>query len=380
MSTNFADFHDELRAVARDYLGKIPAAQRDAERDGAAAREADWRQFAESGWLGLEVPDAMDGAGATFAEVAVILEEMGRAATPSAYFGTAVLGVGALDLVDPNAARDDLLRAVASGDARLAVVAGDPGGDAAAGASRFRLEPAAGGFRLSGRAEFVPDAPGADRVLVTALDPESRLVVVDADPNAGGVTVTDQPVLDSTRRLGSVAADGTEIAHASVWRFADDPERSARRLRDRAAIAIACDSLGLAEAMMEATVAYAGVRMQFGRQIGSFQAVKHACADMLVQISVARELLTAAVDAVAGDDPDAWVAVSMAKAHVCGSAVDIVGKAMQLHGGIGYTWESGIHVYLKRAGLNRSLFGSPTEHRKRLAARYVETGSRLAGV
>jgi alkylation response protein AidB-like acyl-CoA dehydrogenase len=122
--------------------------------------------------------------------------------------------------------------------------------------------------------------------------------------------------------------------------------------------------------MLSATVAYAKVRQQFGRPIGSFQAVKHACADMLTQIAVARQLVRTAVDAVADDRPDAGAAAAMAKSYACEAAVRVAGKAMQLHGGIGYTWESGIHVYLKRAALNRSLFGSPAAHRQQLAKRY----------
>ncbi len=122
---------------------------------------------------------------------------------------------------------------------------------------------------------------------------------------------------------------------------------------------------GSARRCSTATVEYAGVRQQFGRPIGSFQAVKHACADMLVQIAVARRLVSAAVDAIA-QGVDASRPASMAKSYAGESAVAIAGKAMQLHGGIGYTWESGIHVYLKRATLNRSLFGSPAAHRRRL--------------
>jgi alkylation response protein AidB-like acyl-CoA dehydrogenase len=123
--------------------------------------------------------------------------------------------------------------------------------------------------------------------------------------------------------------------------------------------------------MLSATVGYAKVRQQFGRPIGSFQAVKHACADMAVSIAVSRRLVEAAVQAIVEDRADAGVAAAMAKSHVCGAAVDVVGKAMQLHGGIGYTWESGIHVYLTRAALNRSLFGSLADHRKELAKRYL---------
>jgi alkylation response protein AidB-like acyl-CoA dehydrogenase len=205
----------------------------------------------------------------------------------------------------------------------------------------FRLERSADGVRLSGRAEFVPDAAGVDRVLVIA-DDDGVAVIVDAC----GLTVTEQPVLDQTRRLAVVVADGVELDEASVWQFDGDPAAAVQRLRDRAAVAVACDSLGLAEAMLAATVDHTSVRHQFGRPIGSFQAVKHACADMLVHTSVARQLVGAAVSAVS-DGADASVATSMAKSYACAAAVDVVGKAMQLHGGIGYTWESGVHVYLK---------------------------------
>jgi alkylation response protein AidB-like acyl-CoA dehydrogenase len=276
--------------------------------------------------------------------------------------------VGALDLLAPSPGRDALLGLVASGD-RVVTVALPTGDDDAVG---FRLERG----RLHGRAAFVPDAPGADRLLVPAHHPDAGLVV--AVVHAGGeappgLDVVVQPVLDVTRRLGLVTADGIEVPDAAVWRFAGDPAASVRRLLDRGALAVAADSLGLAEAMLDATVAYAGVRHQFGRPIGSFQAVKHACADMLVQVSVGRELLAAAVTAVVDEpaSPATSAAVAMAKSYLGGAAVDVVGKALQLHGGIGYTWESGIHVHLKRAALNRSLFGSPRAHRRRLAQRYV---------
>lgn len=339
MTSEFAELHDELRAVARNLLGR-------------SGSDVDWGQIAGAGWLGLEIEDAFGGAGASFVETAIVLEELGRAAAASRYLGT-VLAVGALTALSRNDSRDGLLSGISTGAVTAALVT-DP----------FRLERAATGIRLSGRADFVPDAVGADHLLVVA-DDGGVVVLVDAS----GLTSTGQPVLDETRRLAAVEADGVEIDPASVWRFDGDPATAVRRLSDRAAVAMACDSLGLSEAMLSATVEYAGVRQQFGRPIGSFQAVKHACADMLVQISVARQLVTAAAKGVAGGT-DASVAASMAKSYACSAAVDVAGKAMQLHGGIGYTWESGVHVYLKRAALNRSLFGSPAAHRQRLAARY----------
>jgi alkylation response protein AidB-like acyl-CoA dehydrogenase len=177
-------------------------------------------------------------------------------------------------------------------------------------------------------------------------------------------------VLDATRGFARVTAIAAAVDPGSVWRFAGDPEAAVQRLRDRGAVALACDSLGLSVAMLEATVAYAGIRRQFGRPIGSFQAVKHACADMLVQVTLGRELVREAVAALVAGDSDASVAASMAKAHVGAAAVDVAGKAMQLHGGVGYTWESGVHTYLKRATLNRAWLGSPAEHRRRIAVRY----------
>jgi alkylation response protein AidB-like acyl-CoA dehydrogenase len=362
---DLASVRDELRALARDLLRKKPP-----------AAAADWGLFASAGWLGLEVPAFLDGADATFAEVAVIAQELGRAAAAGPYLGAIVLGVGALRVLASCAGRDELLRQAASGDAVPVAVLADgsdglAGAGPAGGAAPFRLARTAHGWRLHGRATFVPDAARASRLLVLASDSAvGEPVVACLDPRAAGLSVTAQPVLDETRSLAVVSADGAAVAEGSVWRFAADPHAAAARLLDRAAVAVACDSLGLAEAMLDATVAYARVREQFGRPIGSFQAVKHACADMLVAVTVSRELVCAAVADITAGAPDAAVTASMAKAYACGAAVDVAGKAMQLHGGIGYTWESGIHVYLKRAALNRALFGSPAAHRQRLAARY----------
>ncbi len=348
-----AELHDELRRVARDLLG--------AGADG----ELDWARVAGAGWLGLEVAERLGGAEATFAEVCVILREMGRAAAVSSYLGTAVLGVGALNLLAGDLARE-LLQQVASGELRLAVAL--PTGDDLS--APFRVEAAGAQLRLHGRADFVPDAVQADRLLLLALDPAGTPVLVVVEPQPGGVEMQEQPVLDATRRFGTAQARGVPVEPEAVLRFHGDPDWAVRRLLDRGAVAIACDSLGSAEAMLDATVAYAGVRQQFGRFIGSFQAVKHACADMLVEVSVGRELLADAVLAVTGPQAGTDVAVPMAKSHLCAAAVDIVGKAVQLHGGYGYTWESGLHVYLKRVILDRSLFGSPQLHRRRISSRY----------
>lgn len=361
--TTFAEYHSELRAVARAMLaGASPL-----NRGGAGSEPADWGAISRSGWLALEVPEELDGTGATFAEVAVVLGEMGATATRSSYLGSAVLGIGALKELWAGEDRDDLLRRAGSGRLTLAVALAtdDPGPSPAP----FRLERSATGLRLHGGAAFVPDAAGADRVLVLARDSGQPVVVV-ADRDDPGLSVSAVEVTDPTRRVASVTADGAPVAESALWRFTGEADEVAWRLFDRAALAVACDSLGLAEAMMNATVDYARARHQFGRPIGSFQAVKHACADMLVEVSVGRELVAAAIAAVADGEADSGLAVARAKSYVCDAAVGVAGKAMQLHGGIGYTWESGVHVYLKRALFNRAWFGSPGWHRRRLAARY----------
>lgn len=341
MSTH-TDLHAELRAVARDLMAK---------------GDLDWPLLVQAGWVGLEAPERCGGAGVSFAEVAVLLDEIGRSAASTAYLGGSVLSVGALTALAPNDSRDELLTAVVSGEVRAAVAL--PADVSAAPLFHFD------GATVTGRAEFVPDAGVADEMLLPATGSGDRTVIVRV-PTAA-LIVQRQPVLDETRDLATVAADAVAVDESAVW---DIGAGAAAALLDRARLAVACDSLGLAEAMLEATVSYAGMREQFGRAIGSFQAVKHACADMLVAVSVSRRLVADAVDAVTAGAPDAGTAVRMAKAHACAGAVDVVGKAMQLHGGIGYTWESGIHVYLKRAALNRSLFGSPAAHRKQLAERY----------
>ena len=341
MTAGHDDLHDELRSVARDLLGKDTV---------------DWPLLVQAGWVGLEAPESCGGAGAGFGETAVILDEIGRAAASTGYLGGAVLAVGALNALQPNASRDDLLSRIAAGETRAAVALPTDGSTA----PTFRFD----GDTVSGQGAFVPDASVADELLLLAEGQTGQMLTIRVPSTA--LDVQRQPVLDETRCLATVSANGIAVDSTSVWNFATEPAR----LLDRARLAVACDSLGLAEAMLAATVSYAQVRHQFGRAIGSFQAVKHACADMLVAVTVGRRLVADAVAAVAAGDPGTTGAVLKAKAHICGAAVEVVGKAMQLHGGIGYTWESGIHVYLKRAALNRSLFGSPAAHRAQLAQRY----------
>jgi alkylation response protein AidB-like acyl-CoA dehydrogenase len=362
-------WHDELRKVARDLLSSPGAAG-----DGGEPATLDWALATQLGWVGLEVPTALGGSGATFAEVAVVVEELGRAACAAPYLGTVVLGVGALVAVEPGPGRDSLLAGIGAGDVRVAV--GLPTGDEAAGDVRpaFGLACDGAGLRLDGEVHFVPDAPDAHRLLVVAADPDGVSVVVSLDPAGRGVAVEPTPVVDGSRSLGTVTAASAPVGDAEVWRFAGDHRAALARLVQRGALAAAVDGVGVAGAMLDATVAYAGARHQFGRPIGSFQAVKHACADMLVQLSLSRELVAVAVGDVVAGSAATGTSVAMAKSHAGAMAVEVAGAAMQLHGGIGYTWASGVPRHLKRATLDRSLFGSPRAHRAALGHRYRAAG------
>lgn len=353
MASEFAELHEQVRAAARQVLATV-----------SPPADVPWAVAASSGWLGLEVTEQLGGAGASFAEVCLICEELGRARVAGPYLGAIVLGAGLLDDLAPSDVRDTLLQQVVEGTSTPVAVI--PASDAEA---QFSLSRNAEGPTLSGCASLVVDASAAGPLLVPAAGPDGDVVVV-VDGSAPGVTVTERPVLDLTRRLADVTVQSTWVDPASVLAYQGDALAASSRLRRRAALAVACDSLGVAEAMLDATVEYVKIREQFGRPIGSFQAVKHACADMLVQITIGRELLLEAIDAVSGNDPAADVAVSMAASFICSAAVEIAGKAMQLHGGMGYTWESGIHLAVKRAALNRSMFGSPSAHRRSLARRY----------
>lgn len=355
MTSKFTEYHEELRATIRRLVGLTPSAF------GALEPPVlDWKALADAGLLGLDVPEPLGGSGATFCEVGVVLEELGRAPAVSPFLGSAVLATSALLLAEPGPGRDELLGNLAAGTRTAALTLN-------AESATYKRPPFLfvrrdEGGELRGRAEKVVDAPQVDRLLCVALQ-ETETVLVATATLADGLVVETHPVVDGTRRLGTVRADGVVTAPAwTLSRGAGD------RLLDLAATAVACDSLGLMGAMLDTTVAYTKARHQFGRPIGSFQAVKHACADMLVAVEMSTALVREALAAHANDVPsgERRAAVARAKSYVGAAAVAVCGKAMQLHGGIGYAWESGIHAYLKRATLNRSLFGSPSEYRRRL--------------
>ena len=310
-----------LRDAARDLLDA--RASTDHVRKVLDAEEGYdpelWREMAAQGWLAIEVPEDVGGLGLGFVEVAVLAEEVGRHVAPAPYISTVL-------------AR----RALATTDWAERLTEGTAVGAVAWGASP------------------VIDAPIAD-VLV---------VVRDSDVTAYDISATKPTrveAMDQTRRMARI--DPTEL-DGGVEVGGDDLVTS---MLDAGATAYAAELLGAAQRMLEASVDYAKVREQFGRPIGSFQAVKHRCADMLVDVEGMRSAVWYAAWAVETNAADRSLAASTAKAWASDAGMRVMNSALQVHGGIGFTWEHDLHLYLKRAQLDSVVFGDATYHRERIA-------------
>ena len=296
----------------------------------------------EIGVAGLAVPEEYGGAGATLRETHVVLEELGRTLTPSPMLG-AVLASQALLSCGDREACARLLPALCTG-ARIVALAWD---DVAVTGTA--------GDRLTGSARQILDLEAADILLIAD---GSTLFEVDCD--ASGVTRRPTSPLDLTRRLGVVELDGVPAR-----RLAGDPMPG---LREVACVALSADQVGAASRAFELTVDYAKTREQFGRPIGSFQALQHRLADAHVRVEAARSASWAAAEALVAAAPDATELAAVAKVYCSEALQAIAAEMIQMHGGIAITWEHDAHLYLRRAYASTQLFGAPTTHLTRLAA------------
>jgi alkylation response protein AidB-like acyl-CoA dehydrogenase len=313
-----------LRSGAADVLDDLasPARVRAHTATSAPYDAALWAAMVEQGWLGVELSEDDGGLGLGAVEVAVLVEELGRHAAP-APFVPAVLALGAF----AEAGEREWVERLLGGDA-IACVAWDA-------------------------AAPVPYAPSADVALVLADDGVYAMEIADRPPR--------EPAMDLTRELG--------------W-LSFEPSRARRiggidarvRLFDRGATFTSADLLGSATRALDLAVEYAKDRVQFGRPIGSFQAVKHRCADMLVDVEGMRSTVYWAAWCIGANDPDASVSASTAKVWCSDASKRVMASALQVHGGIGFTWEHDLHFFLKRAQLDQLAFGGATVHRERLAA------------
>jgi alkylation response protein AidB-like acyl-CoA dehydrogenase len=367
MAPAFTPEHDELRRTVRAFLAKH-APEAEVSRLMATEEGYDpivWQRMADMGLLGLAVPESLGGSGYGWIEVGIVLEEAGRSLLCAPYYSTVVLAVGALLASGDENAQKEHLPDIVSGacTATLAVTGDtgrwdDPGVDVSASPHR-------GGWRLDGHASYVVDGATADLVLVLARTSGGLSLFAVGRP-CTGMRRTPLPTLDLTRKQARLEFDAAPAVLVG-------PEGSggnvARRVLDLAATGLAAEQVGGAARTLEMAVEYAKVRHQFGRPIGSFQAVKHLCADMLVEVESARSAAYHAIWAADHDPAELPVAASLAKAY-CSDAYRIVaGHNIQVHGGIGFTWEHPAHLYLKRAKTDQLLFGDALHHRRLLAER-----------
>jgi alkylation response protein AidB-like acyl-CoA dehydrogenase len=364
----YGEAETELRAAVRALLQ-----DRSAWRDVLARTETPetydaglWRALAaDVGCAGLLIPEGNGGAGASYREAAVVAEEAGRAVAPVPYLGSAVVATTALLA----AGDDQLLTALADGTATAVLAipfAAAPGASqqptVRLGAPAAQVAAGEDGYRLSGTVTGVADALLADVVLVPADGvPYGLYAVRTAQP---GVSLAPVVSLDMTRQLADLTfeeAPGRRVASGEAARKA-----VAAALAAGAAV-LASELLGTAERCLEITVAYLKERRQFARPIGSFQALKHRVADLWVGVTQARAAARYAAACLAAGDPDAPVAVALAKAACSDIAVRAAQECVQLHGGIGFTWEHPAHLYLKRAKSSSIAFGTADRHRSSLA-------------
>lgn len=345
----YGEIETDLRAGVRELLAdKAPWTDVLAGTEKDDPYDADlWHALAgQFGAAGLAVPEQLGGAGTTWREAAVVAEEIGRAVAPVPFLTSAVMATAALLAAGVN----DLLGDLAEGE-RIAVLAVPFG--APPGVPPVSVHVTDG--VLTGEVANVADGLAADVLLVPAGD---GLYAVDA-ADVGRAPVTS---LDMTRRIADVAFDG-----APARRVGDGPDAVRAGLLTGAAI-LASEQLGIAEGCLDTTVAYVKTRYQFGRPIGSYQALKHRLADLWTAITQARAVARHAAACAAAGDPDLEVAVAVAQAHCSAVAVKAAEECVQMHGGIGFTWENPAHLYLKRAKSAAIALGTPDRHRAALAA------------
>jgi alkylation response protein AidB-like acyl-CoA dehydrogenase len=343
---DLSDEQRDLRDAARRYLEReapigYARAMMDDER---GYRDEVWKQMAAQGWLALPLPVEYGGLGMGPIALSILLAEMGRVIAPGPYLST-VLAAMAIADAGSKEQKQSYLPRIAAGDVIATVAAGQGHVDESGG-------------RLRGERLYVSDGAIADVVVVVGHTSDEDAALFISEP----AERTNVGYLDSTRKLAHLRFDGSPAEQLGSSDLA-----SVHRLLDGAALTIAAESLGGAERVTEMAVDYAKTRTQFGRPIGSFQAVKHRAADMLVDVESLRSAVYYAAWSAEREQPDASLATSMAKAFAADAYRRVAQSGIQIHGGIGFTWEHDMHLYFKRAKANEVAFGDATFHRERVA-------------
>ncbi|MGH7896324.1 MAG: acyl-CoA dehydrogenase family protein [Candidatus Binatia bacterium] len=377
MNFGFSDEQEMLRESARKFLhAHCPPSFVREMIDHETGHSADlWQRLAELGWLGLFVPEKLGGMGGSLLDAAVILEETGKSLLPGPFFASVMLGSVALAAGGSSAQKAELLPRVARGSLVLTVALIEAAERYDADGIQLVAKRKGDDFVLSGEKRFVLDAGVADAMLVAARTtpskrrPEHGITLFLVERGAPGLGVTHLRTADMTRRQAHLSFDRVVVRARQVVGGVDRGWPICARVLECGAAGIAVETVGVAQRALDLAVEYAKQRVQFGKPIGSFQAVKHKCVDMMVAVENARSLAYYAAWAVGGRKNDAAVALAMAKAYTADMGKNVTGDAIQVHGGIGFTWEHDVHLYYRRALANETAFGSAPLHREAVARR-----------
>jgi len=361
MYFDLTDEQQAIKATAREFLAARFMSERireiAASEDGFDAGA--WREMSELGWPGLALPEEWGGQGLGIVDLAVLFEEMGYALAPAPLLSNTVVGM-ALAECGSDEQKERYLRPLAEGERRGAPALWDAGSPAVPGVHTMEAKADGDAVVLDGEKVLVVDAGSADVFLVVTSDGRRHIVASDSP----GVTVIPSTSIDLTRRLYSVRFEGVRVPPEDTL-----PGEQADYLPVlwRTCVATAAESTGVAQRALEMAVEYAKDRQQFGRPIGAYQAVSHRCAQMLLETENARSTVYGAAWAADAEPESLPLAASMAKAYASDAGWRVPNASIQVHGGIGFTWEHDLHFFLKRGRANAALFGDAKWHRERVA-------------
>jgi alkylation response protein AidB-like acyl-CoA dehydrogenase len=368
MNFAFTEEQDELRKTVRAFL--------DAKSDEAAVRqqmETDagfdagvWSQMAEQmGLQGLHIPEEFGGSGYGYVELGIVLEEMGRSLLCAPFFSSVVLAANTLIHSGDDAAKKAHLPGIASGETIATLAFTEPSGKWDESGITMQATASGDGFTLDGTKMFVLDGHTANLIIVAARTAKG-VSLFAVDGGAAGLTRTALSTMDQTRKQAKLEFAGTPAALIGAE---GDGWKVLSTVLDLAAVGLAAEQVGGAQKVLEMAVEYAKVRVQFGRPIGSFQAIKHMAAEMVAEVEPARSLVWYGMWCAAEMNDELPSVASLAKAYCSEAYFHATAENIQIHGGIGFTWEHPAHLYFKRAKSSELLFGDPTYHRELLAQR-----------
>ncbi len=371
MDFAFSEEQEMLRRSAREFLAKECSTKvvRRLMESGDGYDEALWKKMADLGWTALGIPEEYGGVG-TFLDLVVVLEEAGRALLPGPFFSTMGLAVPVLIEAGTEAQKKEVLSEIASGSARATLAFTEPSGRWDAGSIALTAKQSSGGWRLDGVKVFVPDVEVADYIVVVARtrgEGEEGLTLLLVKGKPKGMAVRPLETLDMTRRWSEIRFDGVQLGADAVMGAPDKAWPRLKRALEWATSALCAEMVGGVQKVLETSTEYAKTRHQFGKPIGIYQAVSHKLADMLVLAESGRSATYYAAWTVEADAPDRSLASSMAKAYVSDAYRKVAGDGIQVHGGIGFTWEHDMHLYFKRAKSSEVTLGDATFHRELVA-------------